>query len=134
MQVPAFSKDRDNRSCGFQQLTDIGILIHPVTGKPGGSEGSEPGVPEMEFASPGEELLVARIRPGPSAFNVVDTEFVKFLGNRQFVFDRERDGLALSTVPQRGIEREDFHGSYLRTLRARRASWPLRAHPPLSCV
>jgi hypothetical protein len=59
---------------------------------------------ELQIARAGEEFLVFGIGAGPSAFNVVDTELVQFLGDEDFVIDRERDGFALRAVPESGIE------------------------------
>ena len=44
------------------------------------------------------------------ASNLVDTELVEFLANEDFVLDRERDGFALSAVPECGIECLNAHG------------------------
>ena len=57
-----------------------------------------------------EETLVLRIGARPAALNVVDPEFVQFRRNQQLVINGKRDGLALSAIPKRGVERVDLIG------------------------
>ena len=67
------------------------------------------GVRERQVARAREELLVLRIRPRPSALDVVDAELVELLRDEQLVVDRKRDRFALGAVAQRGVEGVDAH-------------------------
>src|SRR5579862_4111413 len=110
MQIPAFAEDGDNGGTGVGQLADIAVLFDRVLCEASGSERGELGVFEFEITSSGEEVPVFGIGAGPSAFNVVDTKLVEFVGNEDFVLDRERDGFALRAVPERGVESLNAHG------------------------
>ena len=76
--------------------------------------------------APLEEFLVFGIGAGPSAFNVVNTQLIEFLGDEHFVIDGERDGFALRAVPESGIESLNAHG-WFSTVRRLESALPAPA-------
>ena len=87
-----------------------GVFFHRILREPGRAERRQLGMLQLQVFGAGEEFLVLRIRAGPAAFDVVDSELVELFGDQKLVLDRERDGLALRAIPQRRIEGEDLHG------------------------
>ena len=112
--VPRFSEDGHDRGTGFDQLTDIAIFMDRIFRETRGPESGELCVFQFEATRPREEFLVFGIGTGPSAFNVVNTELIEFLRNKDFVLNGERDGFALRAVAKSGIESLNAHGVCLK--------------------
>jgi hypothetical protein len=50
-----------------------------------------------------KELEVLWVRPRPATFNIMDAEFIQFLGDSNFVLGRESNILCLGTVAKGGV-------------------------------
>src|SRR5688500_13613253 len=109
MQIPTFAEDGDHRRLSVQQFTNVGILFNGVTRKPGGAEGCQLRMPELQLlARAFKKLLVLGVGSGPAAFDIVDPELIELLSNEELILYGKRDGLALSAVSKSGIEGLDF--------------------------
>src|SRR5262249_37065423 len=71
-------------------------------------EGRDAGLAQAQLARGTEELLVARIRAGPAALDVVDAELVQALRDAELVVEREADVLRLRAVAQRRVVELDL--------------------------
>src|SRR6185437_328639 len=109
VKIPGLAKDGDDRCLSADQFGYVRVLIHRVLRKAGCPEGGEARVFEIEALGALEEFFVFWIGARPATLDVVDTNFVQLRRNQQFVVNRERNRLALRAIPQRGIERKDFH-------------------------
>src|SRR5260370_42526803 len=94
-------------------LAYVTIFLNRITGELCGAERGQLGMLELQLGGALEKVLILGIRPRPAAFNVIDSQIVQLLGDREFVIHGKRDGLALRAVPKGRIEGEDFHNGYL---------------------
>ena len=94
---------------GFNQRSHAQVLVHAVLGEVRGAEGGQFGVLELQALGAGEKFLVFGVGTGPAAFDIVDAEFIQFLGDGDFVVNGEGDGFALSAVAKRRVKSLDAH-------------------------
>src|SRR5947209_18080670 len=109
MQIPCLAEDRNRGRPRFDQLAQVRVRLRRVAGEAGGPERGELGVLQLQVARTGEEFAVLRVRPRPSALDVVDAEVIEFLRNDELVVHGERDGFALRAVPEGRVERVNSH-------------------------
>src|SRR6185369_6647366 len=109
MKIPRLTEDGDHWCARLYQRAHVAILFHRILGEARGTEGRQLGMLQAQFRGAREELLVFGVGSGPPAFNVVDAKLIQLLRNDELVIHGERDGLALRSIPESGIEREDLH-------------------------
>lgn len=101
----ALGHQGDHRRAGVAQRQDLGVLLGAHPRPPGGAEGRQPRVAQVQLGGGAlEELGVLGVRPRPAALDERHPELVEELGDGQLVGDGEVDALALGPVAQRGVE------------------------------
>ena len=110
VQPPTLAEDRDGGRLGIGQHPDVRIVRDGIRNVSRGTERDQSRLPQVEFRlGPFEELGVTRVRAGPAAFDVRDAQLVQLAGDGQLVSHRERDVLALRSVPQGRVVDQDPH-------------------------
>ncbi len=125
MEVPGLAEDGDGVRLGLHQGADVAVLVRGDLGPPGRAEGRDLGMAELDFADILEEGDVLGIGAGPAALDVVDAEFVEFLGDADLVGHQEGDVLGLGAVAQGGVVQPDSAHAIL-PLRIVISPWPGR--------
>ena len=112
--VVRFSDDCDNRCVRRDQRLQIRVRVSTAAGFSRRAKGSQTGVLEVHLGHAGKELDVLRVRPGVTAFDVVNAELVHAAGDLQLVIDGERDTFHLRTVAKGRVVQLDavFHGEF----------------------
>src|SRR5690242_16754223 len=64
---------------------------------------------QLEVARACKKLAILRVRPRPSALDVVNTEVIELLRNDELVVHGEGDGFALRAVAEGRVERVNSH-------------------------
>ena len=103
MEKPGLSKNRHDRGFRFQQEPDLGVLFNRHPGPTGRAEGGHPTVLQPQPPDLIKIGHVPRIRTGPAALDIINTELIEPLGNQQLVRYGERDALSLGSIAQCGI-------------------------------
>ena len=94
----------DHRGATVAQRADQRVVRSPYAGPPGGAEGGEPRVAEVELgARAGEELGVLGVGPGPTPLDEPDAQLVELARDRQLVGHGEVQPLLLRAVAQGGV-------------------------------
>ena len=103
VQLPGLAEDGHDRRLRLQELADVGVVAGARADAACRAEGSDARVLQAQALGFLEERFVARIRSGPTAFDVGDTEVVEAFGDAQLVLDGEGDVLRLAAVAQRRV-------------------------------
>ena len=100
MQQGGFAVDGDDGGLRLKEEPHLVVEFHGGVLFAGGAESGEPGVPKFLLLGLSEKLDVLGIAPRPAAFDVMHAEGIEFVGDAEFVGDREVDAFALGTVAQ----------------------------------
>ena len=110
VQAPALAEYCHGWRGGLDQHPNVGVLFDGVRDVACGAEGDEPGPPQFEIRLGAlEEFGVSRVRAGPAALDIVNSESVQLARDRQLVCDREGDILALRAISKRRVVDEYPH-------------------------
>src|SRR5438094_3412165 len=113
VEVPGLADDGNHRRLGAETEVEV-TVVGGLHARPAGrAEGGHLRVLQPEALDGAEELLVARVRAGPAALDVMDAEVFEPLGDAQLVLEREGDVLGLRPVAQRRVvELDASHGRF----------------------
>ena len=89
MEIPGFTEDRHRVGRGLDQGLDIIVFVRCSLGPSGGTESGYLGMVQGDLLHIFEKSDVLRIGPGPTALDIVDTEFIKFFGYPNLVCDQK---------------------------------------------
>src|SRR5208283_4514484 len=106
--VPGLADHGRDRSPGAQEQLQVAIGRGANSRTAGRAEGRDSGVANFDLFDLFEERRVAIVRARPSTLDVIETEIVETLGNRDLVLDRQRDVFGLASVAQSGVVNLDM--------------------------
>src|SRR5262249_49905959 len=103
VQFPRLPENRDHRRLRPQQHREVVVVAGLDVGPPGGAEGTDAGLFQVQAFHRLEEGFIARIRSRPAALDVTDAEVIQTLRDAYLVLYREGDILRLRPITQRGV-------------------------------
>ena len=103
MQLPALAKNRHHRRLRLEQKRNLRVIADRRVRAPRRSECRQLCVLELERFRLAEKFHILRVRTRPAAFNEIDAERIKPLGNAQLVQDRQLESFTLGAVTQGGV-------------------------------
>ncbi len=115
MKVPCFPHDGHNRGAAVDQGDDVTVVFRLHAFPTGHREGCQFRILPFHVTGDFKELVILRVAPWPTCLYVVDAEFIQFLGNADFVFQRETDAFRLCTVTQSRVVKENSFGTRQET-------------------
>src|SRR5262249_51595931 len=93
-----------------QERGQVGVVLGPRAGARSRPECRRPRMRKRGRAQRFEELYVARVRAGPTAFDVGDAEVVERVRDAQLVLDRKCNVLGLGAVTESGVVKQHLAG------------------------
>jgi len=105
VEVPGLAHHADGADLGLEDGDQAGVVVGAAPRAPRHAENREPR--PLERGRIAEKLVVGRIRPRPSTFDVVDPQAVELARDRLLVGDAEVDPLCLRAIAQRAVVKVD---------------------------
>ena len=136
---PGLAHQGADRGGRGQEGGQVGIVVRGALGVVGGAKGHQHRVGQLQLAGPLEELLIAGVGAGPTAFDVGNPQAVQLAGHLEFVFWGEDESLGLGAVPEGGVVKLDDRGvgrpdvSYQTTSSGLGVTARSSARPKASC-
>ncbi len=109
VQIPALAEDAHHGRSGVHQRVHADIFFHRVASQARRAKGRQPRMLQREVFGAREEVFIFRVGARPSAFDVIDAEFVELVQDQQLIVGRKAERFALRAVAQRCVEGEDAH-------------------------
>ncbi len=113
MEIPGLADKAGGRNIGPDHRVQPGIIGCAAPAAAGHAKGDH--ARGAGLWRVGEESIIRRVGPRPSALDIVDADFVQRRGNGDLVGLREIDAASLTTVAKRRVKQPD----------------PVIAHPPV---
>ena len=105
MEIPGLADKAGCRHFGIQNRVQARVIGRAASAAAGHAKGHHGGVAGPRRCR--EKRVVGGVRARPPAFDVINADIIKRVGDRHFVSLREVDAAGLSAVAERGVEKPD---------------------------